>query len=959
VTLILGLFLVFAATAPALLLEQFPLKTSDGVLIADENTKFITLFKQDAATKLITATIQIKNGGLNEIAVQGVGIEISFNEKVAPYSFNTVAPELPAIFGPGKSYVVDGGVFQATDFAKYCKPLLEGFRHLGAQFIQRDAVRNVIGAKYSCSDEKDTLKIAPGQTVDLIEFYFIPVNGADELNIDIFSYQYVTDEASLIGLTTYILHGTNFLLATESYAKLINPAPTYFVNPQSFKLHVQRPQPIGLSANNGARMVSGYDANTMEWSYDAAGPYNSGAPVVIDAAHNIYVRTKGDSAYSGNDLIYQNYKMYVPSIPLAIAFEDNSFEAKPLVTKVGVNNSSKDGKTRVGDAINYTITVKNIGEAGSIWANAVLTDTLPDGLFFAGNVALDGFLISIGPGGYTFINGLLTVPLGDIAANTVKVVTFTVEVKHDAYGKDITNSVTVKGKDGKKAGAPDLEITVKETGDDRVVESDQLKSNPPTVNTVTEGDREITGAGVPGADITVILPDESEINTKVGNNGKWTAPIPADKELNAGDEIEVVQIERGKTPSDPVEELVKAKVTVTFNLNGGNYSGVTTPIILNLTIGNTPGNNMPGNPSRASNTFLGWNTLQDGNGVVFDSKTPVATDITVYAQWKPITDTGGGGGGGGGGDQPIAKYKVTFDGNGGSPSRTEKEVNSGSSLGNDMPSEPKRDGYTFDGWNTQADGRGAAFTSVTKVTKNMTVYAQWVNGAINGGTGGKGDDITNIFDAGPPLAGFLAEHIPYISGYPDNSMRPQNAITRAEVSMIFFRLLSSAEKNNPRTSIFGDVANDAWYAQAVNYLASIEILTGYPDGTFKPNQPITRAEFAAVCSRFDNLAQTSSNAFPDVEGHWAKDYINSAYAKGWVSGYPEGNFKPQQNITRAEVVKVVNTMLNRKIHLEDIPEGIKKFTDIEGHWAYTEIVEACNDHDYTRKSDGYELWTLK
>jgi uncharacterized repeat protein (TIGR02543 family) len=297
---------------------------------------------------------------------------------------------------------------------------------------------------------------------------------------------------------------------------------------------------------------------------------------------------------------------------------------------------------------------------------------------------------------------------------------------------------------------------------------------------------------------------------------------------------------------------------------------------------------------------------------------------------------------------------VTFDGNGGTPGEQTRSVASGGTLGSNMPANPTRNGFTFTGWNTQANGSGTAFTASTPVGADIRVYAQWRSGD-GGGDGGS----TDIPDPGIPLAGFTADHIAYISGYPDNSVKPNNAITRAEVAMIFFRLLSDPDKNILRISTFSDVADGVWYTQAINYLTGIEILTGYPDGTFKPNRPITRAEFAAVASRFDKLSTTNQNAFPDSEGHWAKDYINSAYAKGWVGGYPDGTFKPQQNITRAEVVKIVNTMLDRKIHFEDIPEGIKNFTDIAGHWAYTEIVEASNDHDYTRKDDGYEIWTLK
>jgi len=260
-----------------------------------------------------------------------------------------------------------------------------------------------------------------------------------------------------------------------------------------------------------------------------------------------------------------------------------------------------------------------------------------------------------------------------------------------------------------------------------------------------------------------------------------------------------------------------------------------------------------------------------------------------------------------------------------------------------MPGEPTRSDYAFAGWNTAQNGSGSAFTATTIVTGNIKVYAQW----------------WIIIDDPEIPKGFTEDHIPFIQGYPDNSVKPDNAITRAEIAMIFFRLLTDVGKNTPRPSVFKDVASGAWYAQAVSYLASIDILKGYPDGTFKPNQPITRGEFAAVASRFDELEPTDSNAFPDITGHWAIGYINSAAAKGWVNGYTDGTFRPEKFITRAEVVKIVNTMLNRKIKLENIPAGIRQFTDFVGHWAYTDIVEASNYHDYEREADGYEIWILK
>jgi len=374
--------------------------------------------------------------------------------------------------------------------------------------------------------------------------------------------------------------------------------------------------------------------------------------------------------------------------------------------------------------------------------------------------------------------------------------------------------------------------------------------------------------------------------------------------------------------------------TVTFNGNGGPAT-VTVDVPRNTALGAK----MPADPKRSGYTFNGWNTMQNGSGTAFTGSVVVTANIEVFAQWKENAPPPPGGGG-----TTTTNYTVTFNGNGGTPATQTRTVAANAAVGTaNMPHNPALSEHIFKGWNTKEDGSGTAFTAATTVTANITVYAQWEK---------------DIDDTGVPK-GFIDEHIPYIQGYPDNTVKPDNNITRAEVAMIFFRLLVDEGKNASRQSVFSDVANGVWYAQAVNYLASIEILMGYPDGTFRPNQPITRAEFAAVASRFDELEPLDSNAFPDIAGHWAIDYINSAAAKGWVNGYTDGTFDPQRKITRAETVKIVNTMLNRKILLEDIPAGIRQFTDFEGHWAYTHLVEASNEHDFERKSDGYEIWTLK
>jgi hypothetical protein len=204
---------------------------------------------------------------------------------------------------------------------------------------------------------------------------------------------------------------------------------------------------------------------------------------------------------------------------------------------------------------------------------------------------------------------------------------------------------------------------------------------------------------------------------------------------------------------------------------------------------------------------------------------------------------------------------------------------------------------------------------------------------------------------------FLPDHIQYIFGYPDGSVRPDSTITRAEMAAMIFRLLADDAKNANYQIPFSDVEQGKWYSQAIAYLASQGIVAGYPDGTFRPDQPITRAEFAKMVAGFDELDETSRNSFSDTEGHWAAGFISSAAAKGWVSGYPDGTFQPEGGTTRAEAVTVINRMLNRQVALGDIPDWAPIYTDLtEAHWAYTAIIEASVTHSFEYKDDGFEIW---
>lgn len=215
-----------------------------------------------------------------------------------------------------------------------------------------------------------------------------------------------------------------------------------------------------------------------------------------------------------------------------------------------------------------------------------------------------------------------------------------------------------------------------------------------------------------------------------------------------------------------------------------------------------------------------------------------------------------------------------------------------------------------------------------------------------------------IPDDFPPLLN-LEDHFAYIDGYPDNTVRPEGLITREEVAAVFFRLLDPDYREVIRAYVsnFSDVSPDRWSSKHIATLARGRILEGYPDGTFRPGNFITRAELATIAARFDELSFLEENVFPDVEGHWAEKYINSAAAKGWVEGYPDGTFKPDDYITRAEFVTLVNRVLQRRVRLEDILSEARQFPDLlPGKWYYEAMQEAINSHLYERKDDGFETW---
>lgn len=205
--------------------------------------------------------------------------------------------------------------------------------------------------------------------------------------------------------------------------------------------------------------------------------------------------------------------------------------------------------------------------------------------------------------------------------------------------------------------------------------------------------------------------------------------------------------------------------------------------------------------------------------------------------------------------------------------------------------------------------------------------------------------------------------ISYIKGYPDGTFKPQANVTRAEAAQMFATLLNGGANFGTSSATRFSDASDDWFSKAVNYVVAKGLISGYPDGTFKPNESITRAEFAQMISGYVKNEKKSTTDFQDVKDHWAKDAIDKLYGNKNVSGYPDGSFKPNAKITRAEAVTILNSVFDRNtsaLSLNNVNKSaLNKFSDVnEGFWAYYNIIDAANSHDRERlnSSSDVDIW---
>lgn len=370
--------------------------------------------------------------------------------------------------------------------------------------------------------------------------------------------------------------------------------------------------------------------------------------------------------------------------------------------------------------------------------------------------------------------------------------------------------------------------------------------------------------------------------------------------------------------------------------------------------------------SREGYRFVGWATEStdkvkygDQESIKLDEEFPNLTNdndvVTLYAVWE---------------EQSVTLSYEPNDTELGSVSSASETVDAVTGTAKGSIAQPKS-GARFDGWYS-ADG--------TQLSTDLTFVPKKADGAVWQGTtyyarfSARRRPSTPSTPAKPdetkptlaPIPEMLngEDHYAYLLGYEDGTVRPNGSISRAEVATVLFRLLKDdvRAQNLTKDNAYSDVSGTAWYAAAVSTLSKMGVISGYPDGTFRPNAPITRAEFAAMIAHFDETAKSADTPFTDISGHWAENAIGKAYGNGWVEGSSKTVFCPESNLTRAETATLLNRVLHRLPEKESdlLANQIVWPDNPETFWGYLAMQEATNSHEYERKADGvHETQTAK
>ena len=427
----------------------------------------------------------------------------------------------------------------------------------------------------------------------------------------------------------------------------------------------------------------------------------------------------------------------------------------------------------------------------------------------------------------------------------------------------------------------------------------------------------------------------------------------------------------GKSASDTVKNTAKLNLqtyTVTYDANGGSGKTTDNTAYAPGTMATVKANGY----TRDDYTFTGWNTKADGSGKSYAEGDPIKMlgNVVLYAQWTRNSSH----------DNDDDKYFFAIqkvDAQDGHALNGAKfklyQLDKNDRIVNRRVVETRQ----------QSSKNGIALFSVS-ATKTSNGGSTWYYREITAPEGyvldtkeyeisardfyhddqskavAKAETVRNYRGTTPDLLND-SDHFAYVIGYMDGNVRPYGLISRAETTTIFFRLLKdSVRDGNLLTSnTYTDVADDYWANTAISTMTGLGIVQGRSTTTFDPKAPITRAQFAAICARFDTGKSSGEQTFSDIKGHWAEKYIERAAELGWIKGFEDGTFRPDTYITRAQAMTMINRVLNRIPEDEsDLLPGMNVWPDCSpSDWFYLAIQEATNSHDYRHKAGSYEIWT--
>ena len=483
--------------------------------------------------------------------------------------------------------------------------------------------------------------------------------------------------------------------------------------------------------------------------------------------------------------------------------------------------------------------------------------------------------------------------------------------------------------------------------------------------------------------------DEPDTNDSIVTLSRITLPLTAkaqgelssDTELNVISEgyidgtIKISTHELsliGKSKDAPAKNTAKLKLavptyTVTYDGNGADSGKTTDPTAYATGAKATVKEN---NYTRGGYTFTGWNTKADGSGDSYKTGDWITMtgSVILYAQWTRNSSHGGDD------DDKYffaiqkvdaqdghalngAKFELyQLDKNDRIVNRRVVETTQQSNKnGIALFSVDNKKSYDGIWYYAEVSAPEGYVLDRTEYEINDKDFSDSLSTAVK-----YADTVRNYRGTTPDLLND-SDHFAYVIGYMDGNVRPYGLISRAETTTIFFRLLKdSVRDGNLLTSnTYTDVADDYWANTAISTMTGLGIVQGRSTTTFDPKAPITRAQFAAICARFDTGKSSGTQTFTDIKGHWAEKYIERAAELGWIKGFEDGTFRPDTYITRAQAMTMINRVLNRIPEDEsDLLPGMNVWPDCNpGDWFYLAVQEATNSHDFEHKAGNYETWT--